>query len=480
MYFEEMEDAVNEFLSARTEPFSLEDICKTAKIEGDKDREMVGLLLTNSKEIVKEQDRYHPKKSFLKGLPIRINPTDFEINNGILVPGHRVIPFQPFGELMDEVSFRYKSNILETKVMSFKMHEIEIYFSLMDFDDIPILNVEDILEDGADLDIDVHDFRKFYDDHDFKQGDSVIFRLSQDLEGVFDIEYDSKEDFTQDAFLVKQSDKAFIEAFTRVLDGFIGFPSAEKQLLCTYFYLDKDKWTVPGTGLEDLLNDNHQVTSSALHDGTKVLHYADQDLNDLGLEPDFSRILEEGMDVEPDLDTLNGILQLLGNSNDETLVRAFLLDQIAEGKSYDYQTIAGYLFKGLEAYRMPAEIQDKFNELLEKEFDSLFNSFDPKRFFLPIISARKQILKVALQIAEFLRLLDESEVEPNELPQKEMLQIMEFDGIMNETLFNLEQIQLEGEVDLKSIRSIQKMMEKMEKELPRRLDSILRSVGIKQ
>jgi hypothetical protein len=468
---ETINDIVLDYLADIQQPFTLDDLFQSTSVKRtEKNEQELRKLILTVDEFVEEKDRFFPKITFLEDIPIRVMPTTYEIKKGIFIPGHRILPFHPTAAPIDEISFIYNNTQLKTKKMKLKMPELHTYFNLMDLQKVPILNIEDILEEGANLEIVACNVKEFYKTHEFKFGDTIIIKSLDFCKGIFSLQFDSFENYQTHIFEVEKLDKLFLNTLKKVVKQDIYFPNVEKQLLYTYFYLKNNQrfprpLTYPGTALGPLLGKNKEITFSPLPNGRTIFHFINQNPDDLAVFPDFEEFLEVE-DEEFDLNSIDGILRFLNNNNGIITVRALLFDQIVNKKNFNYTDIENYLFADLEKPFMPQEFRKRFKNLVSREYEEIKEVFDLKFAYLPITTARKKILEQSLLISKFLRFLDEEMVEIKELPKNEMMYMMELDQSFEEILMELEAIQLEGKSDSSEVHRIVKIIDKVAGELP--------------
>jgi hypothetical protein len=136
-----------------------------------------------------------------------------------------------------------------------------------------------------------------------------------------------------------------------------------------------------------------------------------------------------------------------------------------------------YLFEKHEKPYLPREYKKIFKKLLQEEFNKIKEQFDLKYAYLPITTARKKILEQLSVISGFLHSLDEEMVEPDELPKKEMMHLMDLIGSFDEMLVELETLQLEGTKDVSDIHRVIKIIEKVGRELPGLFNTIWEKLG---
>lgn len=455
------EDLIYDYLINIDKPFTLSDIYKKIEVTETKSlsRKIISTIIDGS-NFVAEDDVFYPKIYFLKDIPFRILPTEFEIQNNILILGHRIIPFQPVFETVDSVSLINNGKMIQKREEKFKIKQISIYFSLLDIERLPIKNLKSILEPNADLKIDVFDLKKFYKENNFKAGDTIIARSNNFKEGLFNIEYDSSENFKDNIFNVKFMDNLFLNELKKILKLKLSFPNIEKQLLYTYYYLRDNDITIPGSAFGLFLNQNKEIIFSEVLNGIKILHMADQDVNEMNIYPDFEDYKKEIDEEDYDLNTIDGILGYLYNSNREIVVRALIFDQITH-KEYNYNKIINYLFYDLESPYMPEKLKNKFKKLVDSLYNEIKNKIQKYPPSLPVITARKKILNILLEIAKFLRSFDKHEINFEDLPKNDMYNIMQMSKGLEDVLMAAEEIQESNE-----IKFFLEMVQEAEKNIP--------------
>lgn len=474
---ETTQNIIFDYLQDVETPFTLEDFFDRTGIErsGKMEEEMRKLIMSVD-EFAAEDGVFYPKVSFLPDIPIRIMPTEMEIKKGILIPGHRMLPFYPAHLALDEISFSIKGQPapVQTKTIAMKLQELHVYFNLMDLQKIPIINFEDMLNANSKLKIQVLHLKPYYKTYDFQFGDTFIVRSADFYEGQFSLEYDSYESAQDHIFEIEKQDRQFVAMLKKVIKQDLFFPNVEKQLLYTYFYLKRAKgfhWKVPCTAVGPLLAKSGEVTFSPLPNGRTVFHFIDQTVDDLAVYPDFEDLLDDE-DEEFDLDSIDGMLKFLNNTNDLTTVRALLLDMITDNRRFNFTDIENYLFSGLEKPYMPQEFRKRFRAMVNEEYKRIKKKFDPQLAYLPITTARKRILDESLNIAQFLRSLDEAMVGLDELPKNEMMHLMELDRSFNEILHELDKSQMKSQVDSAEVHRILRIVDKVSSELPQLFEVI--------
>jgi len=429
-----------------------------------------------------------PKQSFLKNIPIRLYPTDYEIDFGILIPGHRLLPFYPAHNPYDEVSFFYDNKKARKRKITINHEQLFAYFGLMDLNKVPLINPEELVEEKAQLEINAISIKDFYRTYKFKSGDTIVATLTDYDEGIFTLQYESKEDFDSHIFEVERFDRFFIDELKNAIRQELFYPNTEKQLLYAIYNMKKNPdyshlFKTAGTGYVKILDSQKDILYSPLPDGRSVFHFEDQSVEDMTLMGVYEQAMEES-DQDPldgiDMDSIEGILLMLGIPNGLQLVRALIMNQLSEQQPFSYKAIEEFLFFDLKRPYMPREVQKHLKKLIEVEYNSIASGFDPKYAYLPITSLRKSILEQMQIITRFLRELDEYVSDTSQIPKTEFSYILEIDRNFVQMLSELETGQLSGELKSSDIQPLPRLIDKVSRELYAVFDVIRHKLGIPQ
>jgi hypothetical protein len=275
------EDMVDQYLEMVYKPFALADCLEYLGIPGTQANEIEihELIITNG-DIVFDKDRYYPKVHFLKDFAIRITPTEFEMENGLLIPGHRLLPFLPIYMMADEAKFFFKNRSLEIINISLSVYELDTYFGLIDTSELPIINAVPHPDGEHQVSLFAIDLSDFYQENNFDYDDSIILEPRDLSSGTFNVRCDPAANIQAHKKEIKTWDCFFIESLKKVLRKGIEINYLEKQILYTYFYMNqvmtRKQKKLPGTEVGVLLRRTREVTYSELYDTGKMLHFGDQ------------------------------------------------------------------------------------------------------------------------------------------------------------------------------------------------------------
>ena len=109
----DQEEALYEFLENSTEPFTLEDITNFAQTAGQKRNKKlineISSYLDTRKIAFKQDNRYWvSRRCCFESVKFVITPSRLELLNGILIPGHRCVPFANPLSLPNHYQFFWK------------------------------------------------------------------------------------------------------------------------------------------------------------------------------------------------------------------------------------------------------------------------------------------------------------------------------------------------------------------------------------
>ncbi len=476
-----MEAPINEkffdLIDSYKKPFTKEELYKTANIKSNNFKKDLDSFFEMTDQFVIDNDIIYPKITFLKKINLNIIPTEFEINNNILILGHRIIPLQASGFNIDDVELFFnikKINKIEKKIES---EEIDIYFSLLSMHNMPIKNFHDFyFKNAKKAEIYIFDMKEFYNKNNFKQGDGIIIKYKDYYKCEFNIEYYSKDKHQENFFYENKINDEFIISLKKVLELKLPYPNIEKQLLYSFYFIKDQDFSVPVTSLGPLLNENRDILIGMYNNGIKVLFLKGQNINDFQSYPDLEEIEEELDDLELDTDSIDGILKYFGNTNSETIIRALIYNQLAFEK-YDYQEIMEYLFKGLPKPYLPEDIENIFKKHIKKVHNEILNSFDKNPPLLPISLSRKKILEILLKITLFLRELDNKNTQLENIPKEDFYNLSEICSNLEDMLYFMED-PYKDKNDYQEIEQFNETINLFEKNLPALFNEIKNKINI--
>jgi len=454
------EEKIFKYIFNNPKPFTINQLAKALKFENTKsNKKFIDKILYSSDDIVYHNKKYYPKIIFLPKFKIRIQITEFELSHKILILGHRILPFCPSHQNIADIELFYNSVRVNKFVTTFNINDIYMYISLLDVYRMPILNP--LTSKSKNANIHVYDLRDFCMENNFKINDTIILETKDFNNAEFTIRYESREDLNNNIFFIKKNDALFLKNLRHVLKEKLLFANSEKQLLATYlrlFYSKEEiQGTMPGTALGPLIIKSGDIMFSTLENGKTVLHFKNQNTDDLDMYPDFDEIDVDDHMGDINLTTADGILRYTGNSNNENVLRGLIYHLTTTGQ-YSIENVNDYIFKN-NNFPLSEELQEQFNRNITdiyKEIQNLLMNYNPSQ---NEIDLRKKILDISLEISLFIRELDSYSIDPAELPKNDMYKLVELQNLLEGTLPLMESNE---EQDADGLRSLLNGINQME------------------
>jgi hypothetical protein len=296
------EDALYDFLENATDSFTIDDVASFIRmVDSQGARRLGGEIYSfiNARNLAFRVDKKHliSRRGCFEPVPFVINPSRTEIMNGILIPGHRCIPFANPALLPQEYTFLWKGAAVSYTTTEGPPEDFYPYYSLFGEEYAPQYvardNPEneaafngDPYEDPPEVSIHTLDMRNVYRASSFAPGDVFAVRTVDWKNGVFEFER-VPADFWPRAELYdwfEAAETGFRFAFEYKGPG----SSTEEQIALAYWYGGKRMRELPAYALDDFLyNRTEQIETVPYGIETRfwyagkeipdqVQHYADQ------------------------------------------------------------------------------------------------------------------------------------------------------------------------------------------------------------
>ena len=216
--FQQLEDTANEFLKYFTgDRFEFSEICDflfekfPAKDETEREnteKKLRNILDTSDEGLARtfHGDCFYILDRYLSGLVFRCKPRQFEIEEGILVPGARFEAFHSQELFVDDLEISSECGTIRTRDFTCSYDKVEdLYFLLGPGGTLDMFYAEN--QDNADaimaagglkgalrLTQTVFDFREFYQKTNFRSGDILKFTLDSFMNGTLHVEHEPRPD----------------------------------------------------------------------------------------------------------------------------------------------------------------------------------------------------------------------------------------------------------------------------------------------
>jgi hypothetical protein len=306
---ERLDKQIDRFILRQNSAFSLEDIAHDSEIiqtggrKGVSKEAILDSLNAGSQVFSPDSRTFIPRHQYFKGARFLIAPTDEEIGLGILIPGHRFLPF------CDPLRYPWECSLflpdcapgvrVPRKVIAMEFRALQIYYVLLGIEHIgellcgdQPLNIE-TLESGEAFEqtyvqLTVFDLGALYREWGFKRGDALLCETDSWAEGAYTIRRVSAEQ-RQDLMASSGKWAAALEAgFQHVFEarGFI--EELDEQIAYAYYYAGPAVLKAPPMHLGGFIETSSKVHIVSMGFETKLWHEQDlkfsRYLKDIGIE----------------------------------------------------------------------------------------------------------------------------------------------------------------------------------------------------
>ncbi|MCL2244939.1 MAG: plasmid pRiA4b ORF-3 family protein [Treponema sp.] len=263
----EQEEAIYEFLENSNEPFSLDDITIYVQASGQKPNKKLASEINaylDARKIAFKQDnqRWVSRKTCFEPAVFTITPSRLELLNGILIPGHRCIPFANPLTLPHRYKFFWKGRPVPETTTEAPPEDLYPYYCIYGEEFAPQYiardnpqNEEsfnaDPYEDPPEVSIHTLDMRVIYRESSFVPGDHFIARILNWKECHFEIEKAPKDKWSRADMdkWIEVAENGFENSFALLGPG----SSTEEQIAFAYWFGGKRMKEIPAYSLEEFL-----------------------------------------------------------------------------------------------------------------------------------------------------------------------------------------------------------------------------------
>lgn len=295
--FNAVADIVDKFALNAESDFKLEDVflevVSNIKAEPEDNTALsrdIESILDESEILFKDAGKnlYVPRTLFFKKAEFLVTPTEFEIKNGILFPGHRFSPFKAEFVFPSQIKItdRKSRKALPRRDFQCGVEDAAYAHYFMGIDDMNAFfiadnqkNYETLREAGYNLltkiVLSVFDFSAFYRENDFRKGDALIFTVSDWFGGKYSLAHlKAAERKPEDAAGWMKSLETALE---KVFDQFADYIEIHEQFARAFFMGDKFLLEKPALSLDEFCRKSENV-NIAVSEGRPFLVNADSEL----------------------------------------------------------------------------------------------------------------------------------------------------------------------------------------------------------
>jgi hypothetical protein len=289
------EEALYSFLENVTEPFTLESITAFIRLQNEHRRtgnlatEIAAVINSHNMAFRLDNKLWVSRRGYFEDVPFVITVTKLELLNGILIPGHRCVPFASSAKLPHEYKFFWQGKEIPSTTIEGSPDELYPFYAIFGDECVPqylaVDNPEnesaffsDPFEEPGEVSVHVFDMRDIYRKDSFVPGDRFVVRCRDWKEGHFDLEKAGKDDWSQ----------ADLETWTAATeDGFehsfslLGAGASRiEQIAYAYWYGDKRMRKLPAYSLEEFFSQKASRIETVSYGTETRFWFAGKDIPD--------------------------------------------------------------------------------------------------------------------------------------------------------------------------------------------------------
>ncbi|MBE6375698.1 MAG: hypothetical protein E7050_04440 [Lentisphaerae bacterium] len=383
------------------------------------------------------------RKSFFTGKKFLITPDEWEINAGILFPGHRFVPYVPETVFPSSVILKHDNSDMPMKKLisplgtSFHYHILLGSEQIFDFflADDP---ANEILKHHAgrtdSVTLTVYDMADFYRENEFLFGDALLCTVVDYEAGIISMEYLSGS--LRGSQARKEYLKIMDDAAEKVWNEFQDYPDIPEQLAWMVFYAGEK--SEPAASIDEFIAASEKVQLRPEGDHA-VLTVAGNDHNRHDDGCDCTCEEDEEMDLPDGLSISNAELsdpfKLLANAKvplTSAELDGFILDAIY-GRETDFSGVHSRIFGSAEI-DLPDEAQQAvLLNFLEERFENMLENYN-RADDEPKAELRSIIMEAVSRRIDYLSMLGAADSDPDEVEKTKIRRLAEVSAKLGEAL----------------------------------------------
>ncbi|GHT78137.1 hypothetical protein FACS1894130_04230 [Spirochaetia bacterium] len=297
------EDALYEFLENVTEPFTLDNVVAFVKMLAPQKSSRLGAeisALIDARNIAfRLGDKFWvSRRGCFEPVKFAVSPSRLELVNGILIPGHRCVPFANPALMPHEYVFFWHGVVVPSTSTEGSPEELYPYYSIFGEEYAPQYVAKDNpenedafnsdpYEDPPEVSIRTLDMRNIYRESGFVPGDRFVVTTKDWKVGEFELERVGKDEWPEaelDAWF-KAAEAGFYNSFATLGPG----SSTDEQIAYAYWYGGERMRQTPAYALEEFLYEKTEGIETVGYGIETRFWYAGKEIPDQrGLEGAFS------------------------------------------------------------------------------------------------------------------------------------------------------------------------------------------------
>ncbi|MDR2363475.1 MAG: plasmid pRiA4b ORF-3 family protein [Spirochaetaceae bacterium] len=424
------ESALKEFLDNITEPFSLNDVVAFVRMidpkrSGRLSMEIAAFIESRNIAFRLGSNRWVSRRGCFEPIRFVISPTRLELLNGILIPGHRCVPFANPDLLPQKYSFFWAGAPVPVTTTEGPPDEFYPYYSIYGEEYAPQYvardNPEnesafnyDPYEDPVEVSIQTLDMRNIYREAAFVPGDCFVARTLDWKNGSFELERVDKNQWSQTELYAwfEAAEGGFEDSFEFLGPG----TSTEEQIAYAYWFGGKRMRDVPAYALEVFLYDKTDRIETVAYGIETRFWYAGKEI------PDRKDL--EGIPSLPDKTVIEEILYKNKVPISEYVIQSYVWDSLYRNDTHISHTLDRII---PPAVNMDKQSRDYLSEYIADALEDFKKTYSPfaDQTIGPI---RQRVGELHTAVIDLAARIHKSDIDVSWLPRHTFVVLSQIQG----------------------------------------------------
>jgi hypothetical protein len=461
------EDALYDFLENATDSFTIDDVASFIRmVDSQGARRLGGEIYSfiNARNLAFRVDKKHliSRRGCFEPVPFVIQPSRTEILNGILIPGHRCIPFANPTLLPQEYTFLWKKTPVSYTTTEGPPEDFYPYYSLFgeeyasqyvarDNPENELAFNDDPYEDPPEVSVHTLDMRNVYRVSSFVPGDVFAVRTVDWKNGVFELERVPQDAWSQTELYdwFEAAEAGFRFSFEYKGPG----SSTEEQIALAYWYGGKRMRELPAYALDDFLYNRTEQIETVPYGIETRFWYAGKEIPD--------QVHHYADQAPPDRTVVEEILFRHGIPVSEYVIQSYIRDALFR-KEEDPEHILKRIAPDPIASDLNRDERKYLSRYLEEVFIEFSLSYSPfsERIMGPV---RQRVAELHTAVVELMAQLKRSGINSGWFPKHTFVILSQIQGHAASVLEDLDMDEAPEQAELDAMEnSLDSMLETYE------------------
>ena len=402
------EETLYDFLDNVTGAFELDDVVSfMRRVEPARFNQlaMETAAFINSRKLAFStgKNRWVSRRGFFEPLLFVISPTRLELVNGILIPGHRCVPFTNASLLPQEYTFFWQGSPVPSTTTEGAPEEFYPFYSIFgeeyapqyvarDNDENEVAFNSDPYDDPPEVSVKTFDMRNIYREASFVPGDRFTVRTLDWKRGVFELKKAGRDEW--DAAELQDWALAAEDGFEEAFNHLGPASCTEEQLAYAYWHGSSRMKELPAYSLEEFLYKKTEKIETVPYGIESRFWYAGREIPDM-------KGLDEG-NARPDKTPVEEILYKLNIPVSEYVIQSYVRDSLYRENGDAVLAIERLIPDSVEFDSRDRKLLACYIKGVLEEFRNFYNRFSDKTMG-PIRSRMGELHTAVIDLAARLR-----------------------------------------------------------------------------